>query len=155
MAIKTILQLLVVVVLGYAFWVWGLPWVQRAVGESRAPVSNPAPGAGGTCVQLAARASESLYDEMLEGGRTMEEDAEWSQIASGVDNVLFQARSACECKLESCAAAREVLSALTAVFDVARSQANASQSLPFDQGRRYEQANQRLWEAYDLARDGK
>jgi hypothetical protein len=154
-AMKTFLQLLVVAALGYAFWVYGLPWVQRTVGQSRAPVSNPAPGPGGTCVQSAALASESLYDRMLESGRSLEEDAEWSRIAGIVDSELFQARGACGCKLQSCAASREALSALTAVFEAVRSQVSASQSMPFDQGRRYEQANQRLWEAYDLAKDGK
>jgi hypothetical protein len=152
---KTFIQLLVVAALGYAFWVYGLPWVQRTVGQSRAPVSNPAPGAGGTCVQAAARASEALFDDMLERGRTLEEDDEWERIASEVDNQFFQARGACRCNLESCAAAAEALSALNGIFEAARSQVRTSQSVPFDQGRRYEQANQRLWEAYELARDGK
>ncbi len=32
---------------------------------------------------------------------------------------------------------------------------DARRAFRFDQGRRYEQANQTLWEAYDLAKDGK
>jgi len=152
---KTFFQLLVVAALGYAFWIYGLPWVQRTVGQARAPVSNPAPGPGGACVQLVARASESLHDDILDKGRTLEEDAEWSQIESVIDNELFQARGACQCKLESCVAAREAMEAVEAVFELARRHVRTSQSVPFDQGRRYEQANQRLWEAYELARDGK
>jgi hypothetical protein len=152
---KTFFQLLLVAALGYAFWIYGLPWVQRTVGKERPPVSNLARGPGGVCVQAAARASESLYDDMMDKGRTLEEDAEWSQIASVVDNELFQARGVCTCDLESCAAAREVLSTLGSVFEAARSQSRTSQSVPLDQARRYEQANQRLWEAYELAKDGK
>ena len=151
---KTLLQLLVVAALGYAFWIYGLPWVQRTVGQSRAPVSSPAPGPAGTCVQMAARASESLHDDMMQEGRTLQEDEEWSRIAGAVDSALFQAQGACKCKLESCGQARAALADLNAVFEAARSQ-RSSQSIPFDQGRRYEQANQTLWEAYDLARAGK
>ena len=152
---KTFLQILVVVTLGYLFWVYGLPWVQREVGQSRAPVSNPAKGEGGACVQMAARASERLYDDMLDEGRTLQEDAEWGRIAGEVDDAIQQARGACSCKLQSCIASREVLGTLVAIFSAARDEVRTSQSVPFDQGRRYEQANQRLWEAYDLAKDGK
>src|SRR5688572_1910527 len=152
---KTFLQLLVVAALGYAFWIYGLPWVQRTVGQSRAPVSSPAPGAGGACVQMAARASESLHDDMMEEGRALREDAQWSRIAEGVESALIDAQEACKCKLESCDLARQALADLNAVFDTARSERRTSQSIPFDQGRRYEQANQTLWEAYELAQDGK
>jgi len=152
---KTIVQILVVVALGYLFWVYGLPWVQRTVGSSRAPVSSPAPGEGGRCVQDAARASEALYDEMLEKGRTLEADDEWADIASRVDDRFQQARIACNCKLESCVATRESLVTLASLLEVSRNEIRTSQSVPLDQGRHYEQANQRLWEAYDLARAGR
>jgi hypothetical protein len=153
---KTFFQLLVLAALGYGFWVYGLPWVQRTVGQSRAPVTKPAPGPGGACVQAAALASEKLHDDMLEGGRTLESDEEWRGISKGIADAMYAAREACnKCKLESCAAAREAISALGSVFDAARNQMRTSTSTPLDLGRRYEQANQRLWEAYDLAGDGK
>ena len=152
---KTLLQLLVVVVLGYAFWIYGLPWVQRTVGQARAPVSSPAPGAGGVCVQSAARASESLHDDMMEKGRTLYEADEWNRIAGAVESALFEAQGACKCDLESCELARQALGDLSAVFELARSDLRTSQSIPLDQSRRAEQANQALWEAYELARDGK
>ena len=152
---KTFLQLLVLVALGYAFWVYGLPWVQRTVGQARAPVLSPAPGPGGACVQTAAQASETLHDELMETSRTLVEDSEWDRIVSRVDDAMFQAREACKCNLESCGVARAALGELSAVFDSARASNRTSQSIPLDQGRLYEKANQGLWEAYDLAKAGK
>jgi hypothetical protein len=153
-AMKTFLQLLVLAAIGYAFWVYGLPWVQRTVGQARAPVSSPAPGAGGACVQAAARASEKLHDELMETARTLLEDSEWDRIVSGVDDAMFQARESCKCNLESCGVARSALAELSAVFDATRASNRTSQSIPLDQGRLYEKANQLLWDAYDLAKAG-
>jgi hypothetical protein len=152
---KTILKLLVLAALGYAFWIYGLPWVERTVGRSQSPVSSPAPGAGGECVQMAARASESLHDDLMEEARSLYEDAQWSQLVAGVENALFTARESCKCKLESCGLARDALADLSYVFDTARASDRTSQSIPLDQSRRLEKANQTLWEAYDLAKAGK
>ena len=152
---KTFLQLLVLAAIGYAFWIYGLPWVQRTVGQSRAPVSSPAAGAGGQCVQAAAQASESLHDDLMAEARTLHEDAQWEGLVGGVDDALFAARESCKCKLESCGIARDALADLAFVFDTARVSNRTSQSIPLDQSRRYEKANQTLWEAYDLAKAGK
>src|SRR5262245_58795850 len=148
---KTFLQLLVVVVIGYAFWVYGLPWVERTVGRSQVPVSSPARGAGGACVQSAARASESLHDDLMEEERALLEDAQWNSIVASVDYALSTARAECGCKPESCRLAGGALSELIAVFETARASTRTSQSIPIDLSRRYEKANQTLWEAYDLA----
>jgi len=150
---KTVLQILVVVTLGYLFWVYGRPWIQREVGQSRAPTSNPAKGAGGACVQAAAEASEALHDDMLDAGRALLDDASWERITSKVDDEIQQARYACSCRLESCVTAREALSRLSSVFSSAKGQQSASQSIPLELGRSVEQANQLLWSAYDLAKD--
>ena len=152
---KTLLQILVVAALGYAFWIYGLPWVQRTVGESRAPVSSPAAGAGGQCVQAAAQASETLHDDLMAEARALYEDAQWDSLVSRVEDALFTARESCNCRLESCGLTREALADLSFVFDTARVSNRTSQSVPLDQSRRYEKANQTLWEAYDLAKDGK
>jgi len=153
---KTFLQLVVLAVLGYLFWVYGLPWVHRQVGQSRPPVGNPARGEGGNCVQMVARASEELHDNMLDTGRALMDDASWDSVAEQVDYELDEARSACTCKLESCALARAALSTLEAVFSSARTAlVRSSQSVPLELSRPYEQANQQLWDAYDLAREGK
>jgi hypothetical protein len=153
---KTFLQLIVVAALGYAFWVYGLPWVQRQTGQARPPTSSAARGPGGACVQLAARASEDLHDRMLDTSPALMDDASWSSLVDEVDSGLQQARLACACKLESCAAARPALAALDSIFASVRGgQARTSQSIPLEQGRRYESANQQLWEAYELARDGR
>ena len=105
---------------------------------------------------MAARASESLHDDMLDEGRTLQEDAEWSGSPGRSTTPVQQARGACKCKLESCIASREALAYLVrGLLEPLATRVRTSQSVPFDQGRRYEQANQRLWEAYDLAKDGK
>jgi hypothetical protein len=152
---KTIVQISAAILLGYLFWAYGLPWIQRNVGQSRAPVSNPAEGRGGECVQAAAQASDRLYEDILAAGRELYDDADWGSRTAKVDDLLHQARFACSCRLQSCVAAREAISRLQSLFQEARVQPRASQSVPLDQGRAYEQANELLWRAYDLARDGK
>jgi hypothetical protein len=153
---KTLLQLVVLAVLGYLFWMYGLPWVNRQVGQSRAPVSSPARGPAGLCVQMAARASEELHDNMLETGRALMDDATWDSVSDQVASEMSQARMACTCKLESCALARTALSTLDGIFSSARGALlRSSQSVPLELSRPYEQANQQLWDAYDLAREGK
>jgi hypothetical protein len=152
---KTVLQILFVVTVGYLFWVYGLPWIQREVGRSGAPVSNPAPGKGGACVQAVARASEHLHDDLLERGRMLEDDAEWNRVVEQVDDALHQARFDCDCRLQSCVQSREALSRLSSIFQATRDQIRTSQSVPLEQGRAYERANEMLWEAYDLARQEK
>lgn len=151
---KTFVQLLLLAGLGYALWAYGIPWIQRQVGQSQPPVSNPARGSGGTCVQLAARASEDLYVKMLDSARGLVDDGEWQGIVDEVDSALAEARTACGCKLRSCAAARESLAALGLVMSSARGRRRSSQSVPLELGRQYEQANQKLWDAYDLAHAG-
>jgi len=153
--VKTLLQLVVLAALGYALWAYGVPWIQRQVGQSRPPVSDPASGAGGVCVQVAARASEELHDNLLDRARPLIDDASWDEVASEVRWALDQARSTCGCKLESCALARSALTDLTTVYSVARGQFRSSQSIPLELGRQYEKANQQLWDAYHLAREGK
>ena len=153
---KTFFQLLVVAVIGYFLWVYGIPWVRREVGQSGPPVSNPARGAGGTCVQMAARASEELHDQMLDGERGLMDDATWASIADEVDSLMEQARSTCSCKLESCVLARTALATLASIHSSARgSLVRSSQSVPLELGRGYEQANQQLWDAYNLAQEGR
>jgi hypothetical protein len=151
---KTLVQLLVLVGLGYGLWAYGIPWIQQQVGQSRPPVSTPARGAGGTCVQLAARASEDLYDRMLDSARPLAEEAEWQTIVDEVDTAMAEARLACGCKLRSCALAREALGLLGVVMSSARGHFRSSQSVPLEMGRQYEQANQQLWDAYELAHSG-
>jgi hypothetical protein len=152
---KTVLQILALVIVGYLFWVYGLPWIQREVGRDRPPVSNPARGPGGECVQLAARAGERLHDDILERPRALEDDAEWNATTEEVESAIQEARFACGCRLQSCIAAREALSSFTSIFVAARDEVRASQSVPLEYGRRYEQANETLWRAYELARDDK
>jgi hypothetical protein len=154
-AMKTVLQILTVVTLGYLFWVFGLPWLQREVGRSGPPVGNPAKGKGGECVQAVAKASDRLHDDILEHGRMLEDDGEWNRVVEGVDDALHQARFSCDCRLQSCVASREALARLSSVFQATRDQIRTSQSIPLDQARDYERANEMLWEAYDLARDEK
>ena len=152
---KTLIQLAVLAALGYGLWAYGVPWVQRRVGQARPPVSSPARGAGGACVQTAARASEQLHDQLLDSARPLYDDADWRGVVDGVDSAMQQARVACDCRLESCALARRALSTLSAVLASAQGQFRSSQSVPLELGRQYEQANQQLWDAYDLARDGR
>jgi hypothetical protein len=152
---KTILQVLTVVTLGYLFWVYGLPWIQREVGRDRPPLSNPAQGRGGECVQMAARAAERLHDDILDRAHALEDDAQWNAAAEEVESAIQQARFACDCRLQSCIAAREALSSLTSIFVAARDEVRSSQSMPLEYGRSYEQANEKLWRAYELARDEK
>jgi hypothetical protein len=152
---KTILQILMVVLLGYLFWAYGLPWIQREVGRDRPPLSNPARGRGGECVQLAARAAERLHDDILDRPHALEDGATRNATAEEVENAIQQARFACACKLQSCIAAREALSSLTSIFVAARDDVRSSQSVPLEYGRSYEQANEKLWRAYELARDDK
>jgi hypothetical protein len=154
---KTLAQLVVVAALGYLFWVYGLPWVERQAGQARAPVGSPVRGAGGACVQMAARASHALHDRILDTSRGLLDDASWSRLVDEVGSELHQARSACSCRLESCARSREAIAALDALLSSARAAAGSrtSQSIPLDQSRRYERANQTLWEAYELAKEGR
>jgi hypothetical protein len=151
---KTFVQLLLLAGLGYALWAYGIPWIQRQVGQSRPPVSSPARGAGGTCVQLAARASEDLYVQMLDSARSLVDEGEWQGIVDEVDSEMVEARTACGCRLRSCALARQALDTLGHVMASARGQHRSSQSVPLELGRQYEQANQTLWDAYDLAHAG-
>ena len=150
---RTILQVLMVVTLGYLFWVYGLPWIQREVGRDRPPVSNPASGRGGECVQAAARAAERLHDDILDRSHALEDAAAWNATAEEVENAIQQARFACDCRLQSCIQAREAVSNLTSIFVAARDDVRSSQSVPLEYGRSYEQVNEKLWRAYELARE--
>jgi hypothetical protein len=152
---KTWLQLVAVVALGYWLWAYGIPWIRREVGRSSPPVSSPARGAGGTCVQTAARASEELHERMLDSARPLVDAASWREAVDEVDASLQQARQACDCALESCARVRDALAAMSEIFESARAQFRSSQSVPLELARRYEQANQELWDGYDLAREGR
>jgi hypothetical protein len=77
-------------------------------------------------------------------------------LVGEVESELYQARQACSCRLESCVAARGAIATLDAIFSSVRGGGSrTSQSIPLEQGRRYEQANQALWDAYELAKDGR
>jgi hypothetical protein len=152
---KTILQLLLLALLGYLIWVYGVPWVRRQAGQTGPPVSGLARGPGGSCVQAAALAAEGLHDRLLDHTRALMDDEAWGELVGEVETAMGDARVACTCKLESCATARQAIASLDWVFTAARDQMRSSQSVPLELGRRYEQANQQLWEAYDLARDGR
>jgi hypothetical protein len=142
-----------VATLGYVFWVYGLPWIQREVGRDRPPVSNPAKGPGGQCVQLAARAGERLHDDVLDRPRALADDDQWQATTDEVYGAIQEARFACACRLQSCVAAREALSTFTSIFVAAREDVRSSQSVPLEYGRRWQQGNDMLWRAYEAARD--
>jgi hypothetical protein len=105
-------------------------------------------------VQLAARASESLHDRMLDSARPLLSDQEWEGVVDEVDSAMAEARAVCGCRLRSCALTRDALESLSLVMSSARGQFRSSQSVPLELGRQYEQANQQLWDAYDLAQAG-
>jgi hypothetical protein len=152
---KTVVQVSALLVLGFLFWMYGMPWIQREVGRDGPPVSNPARGPGGECVQMAARAAERLHDDILDGARALQADDQWSAVTEEVENAIQSARFACTCKLQSCIASRDALSNLTSIFVAAREEVRSSQSIPLEHARRYEKANEMLWRAYELARDDK
>jgi hypothetical protein len=152
---KTVVQILALLLVGYVFWAYGLPWIQSEVGRDRPPVSNPARGRGGECVQMAARAAERLHDEILDRTRALSDDVQWRATAEEVEAAIQQARFACTCKLQSCVASRDALSNLTSIFVAARGDVRSSQSIPLEYSRRYEKANEMLWRAYELAHDDK
>lgn len=152
---KTLIQLAALLAVVYAGWRYGVPFVMRYVGQSRPPVVNPVPGPGGHCVQKAARASEALYDRVLDASPNLYSDEMWGGIVDAVRSDLQDARMACACRTESCSEAKGAVDGLLRVLDAAASQPRASQSVPLPLARDYEQQNEVLWEAYDLARAGR
>lgn len=148
-------QLIVIAVAAYLAWAYGMPWVKRFVGRSQAPISDPAPGPGGNCVQMAAQASQKLGDEALTASRGLLDEGEWRRIVDAVDSSLFFADDACRCELESCQEGRSAVSDLRRILEqLEASSPTGSQSAPYELSRDHERINQRLWDARALALDG-
>jgi hypothetical protein len=150
-----IVQLVVIAVGVFLLWAYGVPWAKRLVGDSRAPVSDRAPGPNGYCVQMAARASQQMSDQALSASRGLMDDTQWRGILDEVSNALSDAENECGCEQESCGLARQALSSLRSVLgSLEGSNPGGSQSVPYDAKRTQEKANQTLWEAHALALKG-
>ena len=150
---KVLLQLALILIVAYLAWTFGMPIVKSMVGQSRAPTSSPATGPGGRCVQDAAEASEMISDRLLNQVRSLTENEAWESMVQEVDFAVRDAADQCRCKLESCTAAREALVSLSEIIESGESR--SSGSVPYQAGRKHERANQRLWEAYELAKKGR
>lgn len=150
---KVLLQLGVIIVIGYVGWVFGMPLVKGFVGESRGPTSSPASGPGGRCVQDAGRASDLVEDRLLTQVRSLTENRAWEDMVQEVEFAVLDAVDQCRCALESCGMAKEALASLSEI--IASGESRTSGSAPYEASRKHQKANQRLWEAYELAKKGR
>ena len=103
-----IIKLALIAFLLYIAYTQGLPLLRQQLGEGLGGDDLPRTG----CVAAAERASDVFGERIGRVSGPGTDPQLWEDFRRAVDDRIYEARSQCDCRLESCDKAREALSAL-------------------------------------------
>ena len=103
-----IIKLALIAFLLYIAYTQGLPLLRQQLGEGLGGDDTPRSG----CVGAAERASDLFGERVGRVSGPGTDPQVWDDFRRSVDDAIYDARSQCDCRLESCDKAREALSAL-------------------------------------------
>ena len=148
-----LVKLVVAVVIVFAFWKYGVPWVKKQGGGGGTARTAVASG-GSACVSGAERASEQWGSGLHQFANPPADLSAWATFRGNVDSSINAAEAGCDCQAESCEKVRSAMRDLRAlVNDADATIRNGSSASDFVQ--RQEAIDNRINEAAELARAGK
>ena len=149
-----IVKLLILGVLLWTGWRYGLPWIQSQgfVGSTR-PSAQGSPSA--VCVSAADEAVAAWSGGVVRFMNPPIDASAWSDFRRQVEGKLDRAGSTCGCQSESCRSAREVVSELRRLVSEMDSAARNGSSPPGDLVRAQERIDLLIEEAWKHADAGR
>ena len=146
-----IIKLVLVAAIVFVAWKYVVPWVKQQGGpDDRTLVA----GGGASCVRSAERASEAWGSGLARFTNPPYDAGAWSSFRGSVESKINAAEADCDCRVESCAKAREAMRDLRSlVSDLDSTVRNGSSASDFVQ--RQEAIDNRINEASALANSGK
>ena len=146
---KSLLKLLALVVLVLLIWKKGIPWWQANHGKS---ASSTTAGAGGSCVELAERASEVWGSGLARFANPPYDLGAWGEFRSRVDVAIAKAESQCNCRDESCTKSHQAMEDLRTLVSECDGSIRGGTSPPSDMVQRQEQIDNTINAARDSLR---
>ena len=149
-----VLKAVVVIVIVFAIWKYGVPWAKKEF-ASKSKSSSGASSGDGSCVRSAERASEAWGSGLRQFANPPYDANAWSSFRDDVESKISTAESDCKCEDESCTKARGAMSDLRSLVNDVGGAIQGGSSFPADAVQRQESIDNRINEAGDLVRAGK
>jgi hypothetical protein len=146
---KRLIQIVIVVVLAFLIWKKGIPWWNAHHGSAS---SSTTATAGGSCVELAERASEVWGSEIGHFANPPYDLGAWGAFRSRVDVAIAKAESQCNCADESCTKSRQAMSDLRGLVNDLDGSIRGGTEPPSDIVQRQEQIDNAINAARDSLR---
>lgn len=151
MDIGRIVKVLVLIVVLYVAWKYGLPWLQH---QQSGGGTTPAAAQSG-CPAAAARASEAWGSGLHSFVNPPYDLNAWSTFHDDVENKIASAESECSCSGDSCEKARSAMHDLRSLVSELDSSIRNGSPPPSDLPQRQEAIDKQIDEAAELTRAGK
>ena len=150
-AMDRIIKLVIAAAIVFAAWKYVVPWVKEKGGRDDKTLVA---GGGASCVRSAERASEAWGSGLARFTNPPYDVDAWSGFRSSIDSKINAAEADCDCRIDSCAKAREAMRDLRSlVSDLDSTVRNGGSASDFVQ--RQEAIDNRINEASALASSGK
>lgn len=147
-----LVKLIVVIVILFFVWKYGLPWLQRQ--QSGGSSSTHAAATSG-CPGAAARASETWGSGLHSFVNPPYDLNAWSTFHDSVESKISAAESECSCSGASCEKAHAAMRDLRSLLSDLDSAIRGGTAPPSDLAQRQEAIDKQIDEAADLTRAGK
>jgi len=153
---QRVVKLIVVVVILFAIWKFGVPWFKEhfTTGSSSSSSTEGASG-DNTCVSEAQRASEAWGSGIGRFGNPPVDQSAWAEFKDGVESKISAAESHCDCSDESCEKVRSAMRELRGVVSDFDAAVHNNSGPPGDVVQRQESIDNQLDQAAELVRAGK
>lgn len=146
---------IVAVVVVFAIWKYGIPYLKEHSGSSTTTSTISGGGSDHSCVRAAERASETWGSGLRQFVNPPYDMGSWSSFRSDVDSKVSIAEGACTCSAESCAKTRDAMRDLRGLVSEMDTAIRNGSSPPADAVTRQESIDNRINEAGELVRAGR
>lgn len=147
-----LVKLAVVVVIVYAAWKYGLPWLQKQTGSSTTSKSESGQS---SCTTSASRASEAWGSGLHSFVNPPYDLNAWSSFRGDVESKIAAAESECSCSSESCTKVQSAMRDLRALVRDLDTAVRNGTAPPSDAVQRQEAIDRQIDDAAELVRSGK
>lgn len=145
-----------IVILGLVYFAWNvaIPWIQNQGSKGSKSSKSSQSSSDNSCVQSAARASETWGDGIGRFVNPPHDTMAWDTFRGKVETRIRAAESECGCATSSCDKARGAMRDLRGLVTDLDSALRSSSGPPSDIVQRQESIDTRIDEARELARSG-